>query len=263
MTSPYLAREDAPISDTLWRKIDETVISTASRRLSGRRLLELEGPFGIGLKSVPLPDREITPGILASGSQPVFLIRESFTLPIRDLAAFERDPVALDLSIVADAAREIARREDELVYNGTKGVPGLIHADHASTLALGTWDEVGQAAGEIIKAVSLLDEKGFHGPYALALSPARFNLLFRIYPDGNRVEVEHIRRIASAGVIKAPALASGGILLQAGIEIASIIVGQDMSVGFVGPAGDGTLEFSISESLTPIVRQPAAVCVLE
>jgi hypothetical protein len=34
-----------------------------------------------------------------------------------------------------------------------------------------------------------------------------------------------------------------------------------MTTGFVGPVGD-SLEFSISESLALLVREPASICVL-
>jgi len=57
-------------------------------------------------------------------------------------------------------------------------------------------------------------------------------------------------------------LKEGGVLLASGVQFASIVIGQDMAVGFVGPS-DGDLEFSMTESLALHVRQPGAVCVLE
>ena len=45
-------------------------------------------------------------------------------------------------------------------------------------------------------------------------------------------------------------------------QFATIVVGQDMTVGFVGPAGD-EIEFTISESLVPRIRRPQAVCILK
>ena len=51
------------------------------------------------------------------------------------------------------------------------------------------------------------------------------------------------------------------MLLASGLQYASIAIGQDMVVGFVGPKGE--LEFSISESLALRIRQPKSICVLE
>ncbi|MBI2857324.1 MAG: encapsulin, partial [Chloroflexi bacterium] len=53
----------------------------------------------------------------------------------------------------------------------------------------------------------------------------------------------------------------GGVLIASGRQFATIVLGQDMSVGFIGPVGE-RLEFSVSESLTPFIRLPRAVCVL-
>jgi hypothetical protein len=42
---------------------------------------------------------------------------------------------------------------------------------------------------------------------------------------------------------------------------ASLIIGQDLSVGFIGPK-EQALEFSVSESLALLVREPKSICVL-
>jgi len=75
-------------------------------------------------------------------------------------------------------------------------------------------------------------------------------------------ELEHLRTIATDGVFKAPILKTGGVLLATGKQYASIVLGQDMTTGFIGPAGDA-LEFSITKSLALLVREPASICVLK
>ena len=102
---------------------------------------------------------------------------------------------------------------------------------------------------------------GFHGPYCLALSPSRYNLLYRLYPQGNHTELAHLESIVTAGIFKAAVLNEGGVLLASGEQFASIVIGQDLTVGFIGPS-DGDLEFSISESLAVRIRQPKAICTL-
>jgi uncharacterized linocin/CFP29 family protein len=94
------------------------------------------------------------------------------------------------------------------------------------------------------------------------LAPARYNLLFRRYERGNFSEMEHVKTVATDGVYKAPNLGDGGVLLATGRQFASIVLGQDMTVGFVGPEGD-RIAFTISESLVPRIRQPGGICVLE
>jgi len=62
-------------------------------------------------------------------------------------------------------------------------------------------------------------------------------------------------------VFKAPALKNGGALLATGKQYASIVIGQDMTTGFIGPIGD-RFESSISESLALPVKEAASICML-
>lgn len=262
MTNKYLSRGDAPIEAGTWETLDRTMLEAARSVLSGRRLLHIDGPYGLGLKVVTMSDPEVKSAPVTSPVIPLALISRSFTVAKRDLAAFERDGTMLDIEPVATAAIECAALEDELVFKGTKDTHGLLTTKGCNHLKLSPWDEVGTAAEDIIKAVTALDSSGFHGPYCLALAPKRFNLLLRRYPNGNISELEHTKTMVTEGIFKAPVLESGGILLASGRQYASIVLGQDMAIGFIGPAGE-RLEFSISESLTPFVRQPKAICLLE
>jgi uncharacterized linocin/CFP29 family protein len=260
MEKTYLGRDDAPISTETWKLLDATMIEAAKSQLAGRRLISIEGPFGFGLKTIPLSDCEIAEGITASPVIPVNLVTNTFFLNKRDLAAGERDPI-LDLDPVASAAMACARKEDGIIFSGIQDTPGLLGAEGSSSLALGKWDKAGMAADQVINAVTLLDDAGFHGPYCLGLAPARYNLLLRRYPQGEGTELDHVRSICGGDVVKAPVLQKGGVLLASGRQYCSIVIGQDMRVGFNGPAGDA-FEFSISESLALLIRAPEAICVL-
>jgi uncharacterized linocin/CFP29 family protein len=195
---------------------------------------------------------------------PLALIQETFDLGARDLANYEQEGITLDRSPVAEAAIAAAAREDELIFKGSDelDVPGLLTVDGASTVTLSGWDEVGAAVEDLIEAMTALDDAGFHGPYTLALAPARYNRLFRRYERGNQTEMEHVKTMVTDGVYKAPVLQDGGILLASGRQYASLVMGQDMTIGFVGPEAD-RVAFTISETLVPRVRQPSAICVLE
>jgi uncharacterized linocin/CFP29 family protein len=187
------------------------------------------------------------------------LIQKSFVLSKRDIAASEQEGLPFNTAPVAAAALDCALLEDKIVFQGAQGSQGLLTASGASELKLSTWKEVGKAADETISALTMLDNAGFHGPYSLALSPGRYNLLLRRYPQGG-TELEQIKSMTD-GVFKAPVLDSGGLLIASGRQFAAITLGQDMSVGYIGPAGED-LEFSISESLALLIRQPKAICAL-
>jgi len=260
MENVYLGRREAPISAETWKLLDATMIEAAKSQLAGRRLISIEGPFGFGLKVIPLSDSEIAEGVTVSPVVPVNLITTSFFLNKRDLAASGKDPI-LDLDPVASAAIACARKEDGIIFSGILDTPGLLGAEGSSSLALTKWDKVGTASDQVISAVTKLDGAGFHGPYCMGLAPTQYNLLLRRYPQGDGTELDHIRTILGGDVVKAPVLKKGGVLLASGRQFCSLVIGQDMSIGFNGPAGDA-YEFSISESLALLIRAPESICVL-
>jgi uncharacterized linocin/CFP29 family protein len=49
--------------------------------------------------------------------------------------------------------------------------------------------------------------------------------------------------------------------MASGRQYASIVLGQDMTLGYNVPVGEN-LEFSVSESLALLIREPKAICVL-
>jgi len=267
----FLHRDEAPFSDDVWEEIDETVVGAAKAQMSARKLLHTEGPYGLGTRSIPGPDRVVDTGgeddattLSASCDLPVARIQRRFTLSIRDIATFEQRGLPLDTDPAAEAAMECAHCEDDLIFNGSDavGVDGLLNADGINSTKTKTWDEVGTAIEDVISAVTLLDETGFHGPYTLALAPDAYNRLFRRYKAGSMTELDHIREIVTDGVVKAPAINEGGVLLASGAQFAVIVLGQDLSAGFVGPA-DNVYEFTVSESVSLDLARPEAVCVLE
>jgi uncharacterized linocin/CFP29 family protein len=262
MANKYLAREDAPLGAEIWEALDAAMKQAAESQLVGRRLLDVEGPFGLGLKAVSLEDKGTKPGLITSQVLPVVFMQKAFALGTRDLADYEREGVALDTCPVSEAARACARMEDDLIFHGTENVPGLLTVGDSNSMNLLSWDEVGAAAKGIIEAITRLDDAGFHGPYSLALAPERYNLLFRLYPQGKQNELEHIKTMVTDGVFKTPILKKGGVLLASTAQCASIVLGQDMSIGYVGPAG-AKQEFTVSESLMVRIRQPRAICVLK
>lgn len=271
MTDSFLGRSDAPFAENVWQRIDDIVTEAAKSQLSARRILYLEGPFGLGFKSFPGPDRVIRDDLDKGGTAvatsdvlPLIDIQTAFTLSARDVAAFEQTGIFPDSGAIAAAALAAARKEDEVLFNGVAeaGIRGLVNADGVQSFKLASWDKVGTAAENLINAANLLDAAGFHGPYAVALSPALYNTLFRLYPQGNLTELQHLQTFITDGIVKAPGLASGGILLASGRQFASILVGQDLATGFVGPKGK-SFEFVVSESIALRLIQPRAIVVLQ
>lgn len=262
MENRYLGREEAPVGADTWKLLDSTMIEAAKSQLAGRRIITIDGPFGFGLKVIPLSDCDLEEGISGSSFIPVNEIRSGFNLGKRDLASFEKDKLILDMNPVACAAIDCAAKEDQIIFHGIQGSMGLLTAEGSSSQTLTKWDKIGTAADQIIESVTKLDDAGFHCPYCMALAPSLYNLLLRRYPQGDGTELDHIRSIISDGVVKAPVLKKGGVILASGRQYMTIVVGQDMTVGYNGPVGDG-LDFYVIASLALLIRAPEAICVLK
>lgn len=262
MDNKYLERGSAPISADTWNLLDGAMIEAAKSRLAGRRLIGIEGPFGFGQKVIPLADCELEGGVIGSTFIPLNMIASEFCLGKRDLASYETDKMAINLNPVAQAAIDCAAREDRIIFQGIPGNPGLLTVKGASAQTLSKWDTIGMAAGQIIDAVTKLDNAGFHGPYSMALAPAEFNLLLRRYPQGEGTELDHIRTIVTGGVVKAPGLKKGGVLLASGSPFTSLALGQDMAIGYIGPEGN-YLRFQVVESLALLIKVPESICILK
>jgi uncharacterized linocin/CFP29 family protein len=262
MGSDFQNRGSSGIGDRTWDVLERAAVGAAKSQLMARRFISIEGPYGLGVQAVPLSDEHSPDGHAVARLLPLHYLFLTFGLSLRDIAAYEREPLALDAGPAARAAIECARAEEELIFAGTKNAPGLAATPGIAKHKLTSWQPLGKAATEVVDAINLLDAVGFHGPYALALGPARYNLLYRLYPDGNGTELAHIEKVTGGGVFKSPALKTGGILLATGVQFSAIVLGQDLSVGYVGRVGPD-VQLSVSESLALLLREPKAVCALE
>jgi uncharacterized linocin/CFP29 family protein len=262
----YLNRERAPFPAAIWQAIDEAAAKAARDRLTGRRFLDLEGPFGVGLTAIEIGHdgycRQPGPeeaGVVMGHTIPVPMLRKSFQLSIRRVAAYLERGLPLNLSPVQDAAEAVAAREEELIYQGQQdfGVAGLLTVDGRRHIAGGNWSQVDRALQDTLTAVTRLDEAGFRGPYALALAPALYNTLFRLYPGSDVLQLEHLRRLCRAGIFKADI--EGGVVVDPRVGV--IIVGQDLRAGYISQDGVHH-QLYVSEGVVLRIDEPAAVCTI-
>jgi uncharacterized linocin/CFP29 family protein len=273
-STKFLNREESPFGEGVWTRLDAIVNASARERLTGRRLLPLEGPHGLGVASVSGPEREFggegdfgegetAVALSAAVSTPLVMLRTSFALAARAIAAFEDSGLPFDAGPPARAAAACAAQEDALVFGGseTLGFRGLMTAGNVRSIELGSWEGVGAAVDDVSRAMTELDRAGLTGPHALVLAPARYNALYRRYPDTGGTELEHMRELVTEGIFKSPAVGAGGVLIAAVEGPNAIVLGQDLATSYVGPSGRD-YGFAISETVALRLGLPEAVCVL-
>ena len=109
----------------------------------------------------------------------------------------------------------------------------------------------------MIAAVNLLDGKGYRGSYGLALSPILYNGLFRRYAGTDLLQIEHLKRLCTRGIVKTAI--EGGVLIVP--EVGPLVLGQDLQVSYLGPDA-AHYNFTLSESLVLKIEAPDAICTI-
>lgn len=264
MSGDYLNRGQAPFDGGLWDAIDDAVVDAARDRLTGRRFLELDGAYGVGLTAIEVGSDEIARedaegvAVVMGRVQTVPMLRKSFRLSIRRIAGHIENDQPLDLAAAEDAAEAIAAREEALIYRGEDPLPGLLTVHDRHHVQGGDWSEIEQALRDVMAGVTRLDSSGSRGPYALALSPPLYNGLFRLYPGTDLSQIEHVRRLCTRGIFKADI--EGGVLVDPRVGV--LIVGQDLRTGYIGQDGIH-YQLYASESVALRIDDPKAVCTID
>ncbi|MBL27429.1 MAG: bacteriocin [Rhodospirillaceae bacterium] len=263
----YLNRSQAPFDGAVWKAIDDAAVEAASDLLTGRRFLEIEGPYGAGLTTVEVGNDDYCrqpaageAGAVLGRAISVPMLRRGFKLSIRRVAAHLENGQPLNVAPVEDAAEAIAAREEEFIYYGQTDfqLSGLMTAEGRNKQTGGDWTEVDQALTDVLAGVTKLDEAGFRGPYALALEPALYNGLFRRYPGTDMLQLEHLRRLCTNGIYKAPI--KGGVLVDH--RVGALVIGQDLMAGYSQQDGIH-YDLYLSESLVFRLDEPKAICTIE
>lgn len=259
-------RHSDGITSELMEQMEAAAVSAARDVISGRRIIDVEGPYGVGLTTVEVgnDDRCREPGpaeasAVMSHALSVPMIYRRFAISKRRIAAFREMKQPLNLKTVEDAAQAVAAREEEFVYRGQPDfhLSGLLTAPGRQSIKGGNWDNVDEVLNDVITAVNVLDGRGYRGPYGLAVAPELFNNLFRRYPGSDLLQIEHLKRLCTRGIVKADI--EGGVLVAK--DVGSIVLGQDLQVSYLS-TDTAHENFSISESLILKIEAPDAICTI-
>jgi uncharacterized linocin/CFP29 family protein len=254
------------LSTDLLHEIERAAVSGARDVLSGRRILDVDGPYGLGLTTLEVGNddkcREPGPGeasAVVSQALSIPMIYRRFSVSKRRISAYEETGQPLNLKVAEDAGQAVAAREEDFIYYGQPAfhLPGLLTAEGRNSITAGDWNNIDEVLNSVIGAVNVLDGKGYRGPYGLALEPVLYNNLFRRYPGSDLLQIEHLKRLCTRGIVKAAI--QGGVLISR--DVGPLILGQDMEVSYLGP--DAAHEnFTVSESVVLKIEAADAICTI-
>lgn len=270
---------DSPLSNPEFAQLDQTVIDAARRQLVGRRFIELYGPLGRGVQSIfnDIFSENLEAKMDFQGSFDTDIEsskRVNYTIPLlyKDFVLYWRDleqakvlDIPIDFSPAANAARDVAILEDQMIFHGAKefDIPGLMNVPGRITQLIGEWYESGNAFQDIVDARNKLLEMNHNGPFALVLSPQLYSLIHRVHRDTNVLEIEHIRELVTDGVFQSPVLkGKSGVLVNTGRNNLDLAVSEDFETAYLGEEGLNH-PFRVFETAVLRIKRPSAICTLE
>jgi uncharacterized linocin/CFP29 family protein len=260
-----LHRELAPISDAAWVGIEEEATRTLKRYLAARRVVDVQGPAGVGLsavgtghlKTIASPDV----GILARQREvkPLVELRVPFELDRQQIDDVERGADDSDWQPVKDAAKKIAYAEDRAIFEGyaAAGIGGVRQGTSNPVMTLPA--DVRQYPDAIAQALSQLRLVGVNGPYCVLLGSDAYTALAETSDSGYPV-LEHIRKLIKDEIIWAPAIAGAAVLTTRGGDF-DLHIGQDISIGYLSHT-DKVVRLYLQETLTFLLLTTEAAVAL-
>ncbi len=260
-----LRKSLAPISDEAWAEINETAVDVLASVLSARKFVDVEGPKGWDFAALPTGRIKVPAGQKGSlkyGIHQVFPLVEAripFELDIWELDNVARGAEDIDLGPMEDAAREIARFEENVIYEGFK--PGNIAGLKASS----DHDVIPfpEAAEDIMSAIALATSKlkaaSIEGPYSLILNAEKWqkvNAHVRGYPLRRQLE-----GLLGGSIIMAPYVKDAFLVSERGGDL-KMVIGQDLSIGYESHSSKA-VQLYFTESFTFQVIDPATFVVFK
>ena len=275
-----LDRASAPLSAAEWKALDDAMIKAVRQVVIGRRMIELQGPLGPGVYTIPYSvfcDEPAPVEMDLTGDQDAHVVSASvrktielpalyqdFKLMWRDIQSDRKLGTPFDTSAAAVAAANVAGQEDRLIFQGDAalGMEGLMTADGSLHVPMSDWSKAGTALSDVVKAISALSAHAHFGPYALAVSPVLYGQLIRAYANTGLLEIDQVKALVADGIYVSNALsAKQAVVVETGARNMSLVVGQDISIAYLG-AENMNHPFRILETAALVIRRPSAICTI-
>lgn len=263
----HLLRTNAPVTDAVWKLLDDEARERATPALAARKLVDFSGPFGwehsatnLG-RTAPLASGPIE-GVtgLQRRVLPLVEVRADFELPLAELRDVDRGADDVDLAALDKAARHIAIAENVAVFHGWPDViTGIGDASPYEHQALG--DATDGYPRQVASAVERLLSSGITGPYGLALGPDQYRRVVETAEHGGYPLLDHLRKILEGPIVWAPGVIGAVVLSMRGGDFV-FECGEDLSIGY-DSHDSGVVRLYLEESFSFHVATPEAAVALK
>jgi uncharacterized linocin/CFP29 family protein len=260
-----LHRELAPVSEVAWMAIEEETARTLKRYLTGRRIVDVNGPAGVGLSAIGTGHlNSITApgeGILARQREAKSLVelRVPFELDRQQVDDVERGASDSDWQPAKDAAHKIAHAEDRAIFEGypAAGIRGIRQGTTNQIMNLPA--DVRQYPDAIAQALNQLRLVGVNGPYSVLLGSDAYTALAESSDSGYPV-IDHVKKLMKNEIIWAPAIIGAFVVSTRGGDF-DLHIGQDISIGYLSH-NDSVVRLYLQETFTFLLLTGEAAVAL-
>lgn len=264
----WLRRAAAPLSEKVWKEIDDVAGSMFKQTVVARRIVDFDGPRGwhhvatqLGtFKPAQVPRYSGTARISVPDVMLLLELRADFSIPWADIDIFERVGPRLQTKSIEDAGREIALAEDALVFYGTRANPGVLSSPESPKVPLSDWSQPGRLVADLLGAVEKLDTLGVKGPYEAVLSPHHYYSYLRQTGEGGVYPAAKQLNIVIAKVHNSPTI-DGAVLFSTRGGDFLVTVGGDFTIGYRAHDEVAVHLFAV-ETIAAQVLSPEAVCLI-
>lgn len=255
-----LKRDLAPISSEAWEEIDEQAKKSLRTVLTGRRFVDVLGPYGIEYAAAPtgrltMSESKDGLGYGIHEVKPLMEVRASFSLSRWELDNISRGSKDADFSALDKAVWEIAKFEEETIYKGRKDA----HIDGLESVAIHNPVPYNDDPEEFLRAAAKgmteLRNALIEGPYALVVTEEVWNYITSAVQG--RPLKHHLEYILQGPVIYSSFVSRPLLVSIRGGDL-ELIIGQDLSIGYQHHDAD-KVELFLTESFTFRVLDPHAL----
>ena len=263
----HLLREQAPVTETGWKLLDDEARERLSPALAARKLVDFSGPHGWDHSATNLGRVEDVPnapgdGVAAGQRRVLGLVelRAHFAISRSQLDDADRGAIDVDLDTLDAAARRMAIAENAAVFHGLEsaGIQGIATTSTHDQINLGEDCEV--YPRHVAKAVDTLRGAGIDGPYGLALSPEGHTHVLETAEHGGYPLMQHLQEILGGPILWAPGVNGGVVVSLRGGDFL-FDSGQDLSIGYENHDAD-SVQLYLEESFSFRVATPEAAVPL-
>jgi uncharacterized linocin/CFP29 family protein len=262
----HLLRSHAPITERVWKLLDDEARQRSLPALAARKLVDFSGPSGWEYSATNIG--HVKPlgsgpgdGVLGFQRQvlPLVEVRADFELSREQLREADRGADDTDLGPLDHAVHQMAVTENVAVFHGWQNViTGISEASPYEPVRLG--EAASGYTRHVANAIDWLLGNGISGPYGLALGRDQYRRVIETAEHGGYPLLQHLRKFLDGPIVWAPGVDGAVVVsLRGGDFIFDF--GEDLSIGYDSHDGE-VVRLYLEESFSFHVATPEAAVVL-